>query len=82
MSAAVIESYQVSGDQMGGDFHFPGARMMNTSTVGSASGMGLEDFAPASISLPQQLFNTPHSGPVNVANLLIMNADQFFPSTK
>jgi hypothetical protein len=61
-------------------FQFPNiARTMNLSAHISAGGMKYEP--PAEIMLPRQLF-TGQDGPVRVSNLLIVNGDSFFLTTK
>ena len=76
--SAVIESYQI--DCQIEDFQFPTPEM---STNSSGDGPAFEEGAsPARIMLPQQLCSSEPGYPVSVANLLIKNVDQFFPSTK
>lgn len=80
---AVIESYQVAGSEMMGGVQFPSdGGILDNSDAGS--GNGLEDaiLPPATILLPQQLFDGDLGTPISVTNLLVMKADQFFPTSK
>ena len=80
MLDAVVESSQVVGNDMRGGVQFPSGR----GVVDEGSGSGKEGFVmpPASIVLPQQLFDGDLGTPIGVANILLMNADQLFPTSK
>ena len=78
---AVIESFHVESSQVAGGLHFPkvGLSMQNIS-----GGQGMDDLlgSTATITFPPHLFNNSQKETLKVANLLIMNTEQFFPTVK
>ena len=65
---------QVEGVQ---DLIFPDPQLLNSTSSNDSAML----YIPASITLPEQLFEG-QEGEMSVANLLVMNVDQFFPTGK
>ncbi len=88
-----MEGTQVDGSQYPQGFVFPRPELVDSLGGGSGSGgfsvdeSALDLLPPASITLPPELLVMEGGGvgsqpPLTVANLLVVNVEQFFPSSK